>query len=265
MATPTAVQWDTTTIQVAGGPVSIKRAGSGPAVLVLPRDNGHAPNSDFVDALAAEFTVHHPWLPGFHNGHPEAWEWLSNVRDLAVVMRQALDALDLGQAALIGFGFGGWLAAEMAAMGERRFSRLALVNPMGIQPRSDYILDQFLISTEAYARAGFSNDEAFDAVYGAEPEFEQLESWETDREMTSRLAWKPYMYNPNLAKLLGSVSIPALVVRGGNDRVVPAECASLYSSALPNARLEVLSNAGHAIDAEQPGALSDLIIPFLRQ
>jgi pimeloyl-ACP methyl ester carboxylesterase len=164
---------------------------------------------------------------------------------------------------VLGLGFGGWVAAEMAAMGPDLVRNLVLVNPMGIQPRREYILDQFLISTEAYARSGFANDENFEAVYGAEPEFERLESWETDREMASRLAWKPYMYDPSLPRLLAGVSAPALVVRGDADRIVPAECADLYSAALPNARVETLPG-GHAVDMEQPERLGALIAEFLR-
>ena len=132
----------------------------------------------------------------------------------------------------------------------------------GIEPKSEYILDQFLISTEAYARAGFASDESFDAAYGAEPEFEQLEGWETDREMASRLAWKPYMYDASLAGLLAGVPTPALIVRGDSDHVVPGECAELYRAALPNARLEVVAG-GHAVDLEQPEKLGTLIKQFL--
>jgi pimeloyl-ACP methyl ester carboxylesterase len=127
---------------------------------------------------------------------------------------------------------------------------------MGIQPKHDYILDQFLISTESYARAGFASEETFERIYGAEPEFDQLESWETDREMTSRVAWKPYMYNPTLARLLAAVPTPTSIAWGEADRVVPLECAELYRSALPNAKLQTFPNAGHALDLEQPAALA---------
>ena len=258
----TAVRWETKSVEACGGTVRFEQAGTGPSLLVLPRDNGHPPANQFLDGLAGEFTVSHAWLPGFHGGDPEAWEWLGNVRDLAMVMRRALGEIGAGPTAILGFGFGGWLAAEMLAMGHAQFSNVVLVNPMGIQPKSEYILDQFLISTEAYARAGFASDESFDAAYGAEPEFEQLEGWETDREMASRLAWKPYMYDASLAGLLAGVPTPALIVRGDSDHVVPAECAELYRAALPNARLEVVAG-GHAVDLEQPEKLGTLIKQFL--
>lgn len=252
------------TVQVCGIDVAFERAGDGPPLIVLPRDNGHAPRSEFLVGLAQTNTVYYPWLPGFHNGGPEAWEWLTNIRDLAMVQRLFLSALGLERVTLIGLGFGGWLAAEMAAMGPERFDKLVLVGPMGIQPKNAYIIDQFIVSTESYARAAFSDDAAFDAIYGEEPEFEQLESWETDREMTSRLAWKPYMYDPTLPRLLAGVPTPALIVVGADDRVVPPECGELYRAALPNARLETINNCGHAVDLEQPALLASKVGAFLR-
>ena len=91
---------------------------------------------------------------------------------------------------------------------------------------------------------------------------DQLESWETDREMTSRLAWKPYMYNRSLPRLLAGVGVPALVAWGEEDRIVPLECATLYASALPNATLETYPGAGHAVDLERPAQLAARVATF---
>ena len=254
----------TETISVCGGEISYLRQGSGPSLLVLPRDNGHAPDTTFIERLAEQFTVYYPWLPGFHDGRPEEWRWLFNVRDLAVVVGQFCAALGLQRTRVLGLGFGGWVAAELATMSPGLFERLVLVAPMGIQPAKDYICDQFVIGTEAYARTAFASQAAFEAIYTPEPGFEQLESWETDREMASRLAWKPYMYNATLPRLLSGVSVPALIVWGDADRVVPAECGDLYRAALPNATLQRVPNAGHAIDLEQPGTLASTITIFLK-
>jgi pimeloyl-ACP methyl ester carboxylesterase len=250
------VEWASRSLSVCGGSVSVLSGGQGSPMVVLPRDNGHPPRHDFLDALATHSTVYYPRLPGFHGSNPEEWEWLTNVRDLAIVMRQLLGALGLPRVGVVGLGFGGWVAAEMATMGHQLFETMTLVAPMGIQPKHDYILDQFLISTESYARAAFADEATFEAVYGPEPDFEQLESWETDREMTSRLAWKPYMYNPALARLLAAVPTPTLIAWGEQDRIVPPECAELYRAALPNAKLQLFPNAGHALDLEQPAALA---------
>ena len=139
---------------------------------------------------------------------------------------------------------------------------LVLVGPMGIQPKDAYIYDQFIVSTDTYSRAAFEDPSAFQALYGDQPNYDQLESWETDREMTSRIAWKPYMYNRSLPRLLGGVQAPALVLWGEADRIVPVECASLYGEALPNATVETYPGAGHALELERPGAFAARLATF---
>ncbi len=257
------VGWDEITATVCGGELRVAVAGSGPPIVVLPHDQGHPPVNPFLDRLTSAGTVYYPWLAGFHGGNPAQWEWLTNVRDLAIVQRQLIDTLGLERPALIGLGFGGWVAAEIATFAASSLSRLVLVAAMGIKPARGYIYDQFLVSTEHYAQTAFHDVRRFAEIYGAEASFEQLEAWETDREMTSRLAWKPYMYNPALPRLLGGVTVPALVVWGDDDQIVPRECAELYRQALPNARLEILRDCGHAVDLDQPEALAKLVGDFL--
>ena len=78
-----------------------------------------------------------------------------------------------------------------ATMASPSLKALVLVGAMGIKPIDGYIYDQFLVSTEHYAQTAFHDQRRFAEVYGSETTLEQLEAWETDREMTSRVAWKP--------------------------------------------------------------------------
>ena len=100
-------------------------------------------------------------------------------------------------------------------------SHLVLVGAMGIKPPQGDILDLAVTGYMDYARAGFHDQKAFDRVYGAEPPTDQLEMWDICREMSFRIAWKPYMYSQTLPHLLGAVRAPALVVWGDDDKVVP--------------------------------------------
>ena len=103
----------------------------------------------------------------------------------------------------------------------RDLSQLVLVGAMGMKPPQGDILDSPIIGYIDYARAGFHDQAAFDKVYGAEPSTDQLEMWDICREMSFRIAWKPYMYSQTLPHLLGGVRAPALVVWGDDDKVVP--------------------------------------------
>jgi pimeloyl-ACP methyl ester carboxylesterase len=138
--------------------------------------------------------------------------------------------------------------------GAGAFRRLVLVGPMGIKPERGEIADQALVSYIDYVAAGLRRPEGFDRIYGAEPPTPTLEQWDLNREMTFRIAWKPYMYNAALPHLLGGVSTPTLIVWGAQDRVVPLECGERYAKALPQARCRCVEDAGHFVEMEQPDA-----------
>ncbi|HJQ60377.1 MAG TPA: alpha/beta hydrolase [Vineibacter sp.] len=256
-----AVAWSDKLVDVAGGKLHLSRAGSGQPLLVLHHDIGTLERLPFYDALAQRFDVLVPHHPGY--GKSERPQWLRSARDVAVMYRWLLSDLGIAQASLVGLGFGGWIAAEMATMAPRDLSRLVLVGAMGLKPPDGDILDQALLSYIDYAKAGFHDMKAFGAVYGAEPSTDQLEQWDVCREMNFRIAWKPYMYSQTLPHLLGGVRAPALVVWGDNDKVVPQSAGKLYAQALPGARLEIVKASGHCVEMEQPEALARLVTTFV--
>jgi pimeloyl-ACP methyl ester carboxylesterase len=255
------VNWTDSTVEAAGTKIHVSRAGKGRPVLVLHHETGTLDRLPFYDALAAQYDVLVPHHPGYSRS-PRP-EWMRSVRDIAVVYRGLLSELKVKNAALVGLGFGGWIAAEMATMAPADLSHLVLVGAMGIKPPQGDILDLAITGYMDYARAGFHDQKAFDRVYGEEPPTDQLEMWDICREMSFRIAWKPYMYSQTLPHLLGSVRAPALVVWGDHDRVVPQSAATVYAKALPGAKLEVVKGCGHCVDMEQPDTLAKLVTSFI--
>lgn len=258
MASPR--EWTETRVPIAGVALRLRRAGSGPALLILHHDIGTPDRLPLYDALAARFDVLLPEHPGF--GQSERPVWMRSVRDLAVLYRWLLADLGIARPTLLGLGFGGWVAAEMATMAPSDLDRLILVGAMGIRPPEGDILDQALLSYIDYARAGFHDQRAFDAVYGADPSTDQLVEWDICREMCFRIAWKPYMYSQTLPHLLGGVRAPALIVWGEHDQVVPVSAADVYAAKLPEARLQVVRGCGHCVDMERPEELARLVAGF---
>jgi pimeloyl-ACP methyl ester carboxylesterase len=255
-----ATAWNRTLMQVAGVQLRLDRGGGGPPLLLLHHDIGTLDRLPFYDALAERFDVLLPQHPGY--GHSERPQWMRGVRDLAAVYRWMLAELGVERPVLLGLGFGGWVAAEMATMAPRDLDRLVLVGAMGVKPPQGDILDQALLSHIDYARAGFHDQGAFQAVYGTVPTTDQLVEWDLCREMNFRIAWKPYMYSQTLPHLLGGVRAPALVVWGEDDRVVPRGAGEVYASRLPDARLEVVPACGHCVEMERPAELARLVTTF---
>ncbi len=251
------VEWRESQPSIAGVAVRLRRAGKGQPLLVLPHDIGAPAQLPLFDLLATRFELLVPDHPGF--GTSERPEWMRNARDLAVMYRWLLTELEAPRAALLGLGFGGWIAAEMASMSPADPASLTLVGPMGIKPPEGDIMDQAIVSYIDYARAGFHDQAAFDAVYGAEPSTDQLVAWDHGREMGFRIAWKPYMRSVTLEHLLGGIRAPTTLVWGEEDRVVPVGAAKIWQRAMPRARLVRIPGCGHCVDMEQPEALARLI------
>ena len=238
------------------------RGGRGRPVLVLHHDIGTPERLPFYDALADKFDVIVPRHPGF--GVPERPQWMRHPRDIAALYQWLLADLGIDRASLVGLGFGGWIAAEMATMAPREFHRLVLVGAMGLKPPEGDIFDQAIVSYLDYARAGFHDQQAFTRVYG-DVTTDQLVDWDLCREMCFRIAWKPYMYSQTLPHLLGGVRAPALVVWGDDDKIVPRSAGERYAALLPQARFEIVGAAGHCVEMEQPDQLARLVRAFIEE
>ena len=247
-------------VDVIGEKIRVLRGGAGAPLCILHHDIGNPGWLPLYDSLAQQFRVIVPDLPGW--GGSERPEWMRSARDLAVEINLLLDAEGVTELVLVGLGFGGWIAAEMATMNQTRLKRLVLVNPLGIQPRGGEIADQFLLSHLDYVRLGFHDQAAFDAIFEHDPPTEALVQWDIHREMIARIAWKPYLFSQTLPKLLPGMRVPTLVVWGRENKIVPVSAGDQYVEALPHARLEVIPAAGHFLDMEKANDLAGLIRQF---
>ena len=245
------------TIQLAGKDFRVLQGGTGEPVVVLHHSTGNPGWIPFHEQLAAGHAVTVPDMPGY--GQSQRPEWARDPRDLAILVHQALDKLGMDSVSLVGLGFGGYVAAEMASMNQQRLKRLVLIGAAGLQPDDGEILDQMLIDFPEYVRAGFRDDATFERIFGAEPEQPIKELWDLSREMTARLTWKPYMFNRRLPHTLLEMQTPTLIIWGDNDRVVPPSCARQYANALPNAKVEMIEGAGHLVEYEEPERVAKLI------
>jgi pimeloyl-ACP methyl ester carboxylesterase len=214
------------------------------------------------DRLAASFTVHGLDLPGFNGADRPAWG--RDVRDLTVLVAGYIRKVIGGPVVLVGSEFGGWVAAELAAFSPELVTHLALVGAGGLLPTDGAIADMMLVSHSAYARQCFSSDEAFDACFPDGLTDDRLLTWDRNREMVARVAWKPYMYNRRLAPMLAEVAVPTVVVRGELDRVMPASIAQQYVDLMPDARLHVVEGCGNAVTLERPDAVADAVHALVR-
>lgn len=69
----------------------------------------------------------------------------------------------------------------------------------------------------------------------------------------------------DLADKVGAIRLPTLVVVGDEDGSTPPELVRQTAAAIPGARFEIISGAGHIPSIEQPETLVKLLTGFLKE
>lgn len=250
-------------LDVGGVALDVLRDGAGRPLLVLHGEAPLDPDAPVVDLLAAHARVIAPTHPGF--GHSTRPADFDTVYDLVHLYLDLLEQLPPGDVTLMGLSFGGWLAAEIAAARSRRVERLILVDAVGIKVgdrETADILDLFNTAPAEVERRRWHEP----AKWTPDPDSmsnEALVAHARNREALCLYAWHPYMYNPRLARWLGRIAVPTLVLWGASDRIVTPAYGRAYAARIPGARFEIIEAAGHHPEIEQPGTLAERVRAFL--
>jgi len=252
-------------LTASGIELEVVRRGLGRPILVLHGFQTVDPEARFVGLLARHGAVIAPSGPGF--GHSPRPKDFDTVYDLVHLYLEVLDNLPGEKATLVGFSFGGWLAAELAVACSHRIDKLVLVDPVGIKisdRETPDILDVFNRSPDEVRRASWHDPEKFAPDFNAMSD-EALTVYARNREALCLYAWHPYMYNPQLPRWLGRIKVPTLLIWGESDRVVIPEYGRAYSRLIPGSRFELIEAAGHHPEIEQPGMLVERVSRFLEE
>jgi pimeloyl-ACP methyl ester carboxylesterase len=131
-------------LSVRGIELEVLRHGRGKPMLLLHGLHTVNAETPFLEMLGQHVEIIAPSHPGF--GHSPRPPDFDTVYDLVHLYLDLLETLPYDQVTLLGFSFGGWLAAEIAAACCHRLERLILVDPLGLKlgdRESRDILDLF--------------------------------------------------------------------------------------------------------------------------
>jgi pimeloyl-ACP methyl ester carboxylesterase len=262
-------------VDIRGRQVEVIEAGEGPPLVYLHGfADVHGVAHDllpFHERLAQHAQVIAPAHPGCA-GSKELES--SSIDDVVFHYLELLDALGLARFDLVGHCVGGWIAAEIAVRHPERIARLVLIGACGLFVPGALIGDIFM---HAQPERGtdlctlrallFAQADAADARRWFPDGRGDLDE-ETRRYQMLRfgsfVGFKPpYFYHRELRERLHRAAMPALVVWGAQDRMVPPAHGWAYCAGLPGAReLTVIEGAGHAVQIEQPDRIADAVIAF---
>jgi pimeloyl-ACP methyl ester carboxylesterase len=262
-----AEEWAEEITHVAGTDLAIIKGGQGKPLLVLHEELGHPGWLNWHSALAKERTLLIPIEPGF--GKSPRVEAIRNVHELGVFYSWVLREMNLAPIDVIGFSFGGWVAAEMASANPSQFRKMVLVAPMGIKPADGEIFDIFAVTQRTPLNLSVYDHEMtpeFNKLYGGERTPEQFEEFEDARTETARIAWEPILHNPSLPYFLGGVrGLPTQIIWGREDALVPVSAAEAYREALKNTEthMTIFDHCSHRPEIEKSTEFVKLVKGFL--
>lgn len=221
----------------------------------------------FVARLAEHWQVVSPSHPGFgHSSLPEAFDAID---DLAYAY---LDLLRMqGPTCVLGAGFGGWIAAEMAIRCTHDIQALVLIDALGVKVSDRTtadIRDMFVVSPDELVDLCWhdaSLGKTLMPLPDARFDEETLTLLLSNRKTAALVGWNPFMHSPKLRRRLARVDCPTLVLWGESDGLVSPEYGRAYAEAIPEARFELVRQAGHYPYLEQPDRFVDLLEAFLSE
>jgi pimeloyl-ACP methyl ester carboxylesterase len=252
-------------LNVRGIELEVVRRGAGRPILLLHGFQTIDPEARFFELLGRHGETIGPSSPGF-GGSPRPKDF-DTIYDLVHLYLELLETLPGEKAVLVGFSFGGWLAAEVAVACGHRLDKLVLVDPVGIkisERETPDILDIFNRSPDEVRRCSWHDPDRFAPDFN-EMSDEALVIYARNREALCLYAWHPYMYNPQLPRWLARINVPTLLLWGESDRVVTPDYGRAYNRLIPGSRFELIEAAGHYPEIEQPEAFVERVAAFLNQ
>ncbi|HUZ22040.1 MAG TPA: alpha/beta fold hydrolase [Acidimicrobiales bacterium] len=246
-------------LEISGIPSAVDDLGDGTPVVFL-HGAGRLGGTAWAETLADEYRVVLPVHPGFGDSGDDPT--IDSIHDYVLHYLDLFDELGLERFHLIGHSLGGYLAASFAVEHAARLASLVLVSPAGLLVPEAPTVDMFRIPPQEVL--GYLTDRP--ERYGdpaAPPDVDQLVERYRESTTVAQLFWERN-FDLKLARWLHRVKVPTLMIWGERDRLVPAAQAPTWLSLLPDARLELVADAGHLVLGEVPEA-PDLIRRFLAE
>ena len=250
-------------LSLAGATTHVLRAGAGRPLLFL--HSGAGPDwhsSDYISHLADRFEVIAPYHPGF--GHRDRPRHFRSVDDLAYFYLGLLETLNLDDVVLVGAGFGGWIASEIAVRSTARIGRLVLADPFGIKVggREDRdFVDFNMLEPDQRSKAEFVDPRYATLSYSGKSD-EELAVLARGLEAEAFYGWAPFMHNPQLIHWLHRIDVPTLVLRGSEERIIVRANHDAYLDQISDSRMTIIEQAGSHPHIDAPGAFAAAIAEF---
>jgi pimeloyl-ACP methyl ester carboxylesterase len=256
--------------------VHTEQAGRGPAVLLL---HGFGASTfswrKVLPGLAESFRVVAVDLNGFgYTERPRDRESYTRQGQAALVLG-VMDALGIDRAHFVGHSYGGALTLWIASRHPGRVRSIVLIDSAAptypddrrsgaaaFRPLAFFFLRGYALRPSAIRKAleRSIHDDSLVTPEMVRGYTERLHVEGLADAYQGLTAPRP---GPVERVELETIDVPALVVWGTEDTLIPAESGHRAASRLPRATFVTLEKTGHIPMEERPGELLEILVPFL--
>jgi len=267
---------------IHGHDVGYRRGGSGETVLLL---HGLAGSSRTWREVLPQLASSHDVIAPDLLGHGESAKPMGDysLGAFASGLRDFLAALDVPRATIVGHSFGGGIAMQLAYQHPEVCDRLVLVSSGGLGREVSWMLrlltlpgaEQLmpLIFPRMVASRGDEVRRILDRLGLRSPRLTEM--WRSYASLAGAENRKAFVrtirgvIEPGgqivsaLDRLYLAANLPALIVWGDRDNIIPVAHATVAHDAIPGSRLEILEGVGHFPHVEAPDRFLAVLTDFL--
>ena len=272
-------------VQLPKWRIRYHEAGEGQPVILLhgsgPGASAWSNFSQNIEVLAKKYRVIAPDFPGWGKSDEFDPETAKRFSVNAEVVVALMDALDIGRAAVVGNSMGGIASQMVTALHPDRVTHCITMGapaPGGSQPfyQPNGLTEGLRILFEAYRTPTQENVRrlveimVFDSSFATDGLIKQRteNALANQNHLTNFLKGLATMHidavgQDDMVHALEKSSVPALIMHGRDDRVVPVEHSLRTAALMPNASLLVFNRCGHWAQLEHAAKFNALLDGFL--
>jgi len=251
--------------------IAIRTQGGGPPLLLLHAFPLHAGMWEPQSVLAAQMTLLTLDLPGF--GESAGAAPLDDLDELAAMIAARVRALGFAQCAIAGCSMGGYLAFALLRVAPELIRGLAFIDTKAAAD-SAQVRERRYASIARVERegAGFLRDEWPPSALSPKTLREQPHVVDATRALVARAtaagvvaALRAMARRPDATPQLAAIRVPALVIHGEDDPLIPLAEAQQMARSIGAASFVRVDGAGHLPNMEHPEAVNSALAALLRR
>jgi pimeloyl-ACP methyl ester carboxylesterase len=175
-----------------------------------------------------------------------------------------LDALQIERCVLASESAGAVTALQAARQQPDRFEGLVLVGALYQRPHPTQT-DPFVVGLQTNFENTLGN---FVDACVPEPDSEAIRHWGRQilrrAEPAAAIQLYECLYGIDLRPQVSAIELPALILHGEQDRLVPLSAAQWLAVKMPQAHLQILTGAGHVPTVTRPRLVAEAINEFFK-